>query len=219
MSNKDLNDLELQKNNNAEFRDEDFDDFEEDVEHDESLIKQVQEVKNDLKEEEEKKSEDDDGRSIKKGEEQQEESTEKENLDKAFSNLVSDVNDAAIELSEFLSKKNQQRNLVRENGGLESEEQKEVSAKDSWDDRSEEIDKMGDYDISEDKAANMVQWAAKKNRLKSKKSAKDAAKAGMEGGGVAIGLAALAPNEKKMTMVEKLKIKAETQVQAKDIWR
>ena len=219
MSNKDLNDLELQKNNNAEFRDEDFDDFEEDVEHDESLIKQVQEVKNDLKEEEEKKSEDDDERSIKKGEEQQEESTEKENLDKAFSNLVSDVNDAAIELSEFLSKKNQQRNLVRENGGLESEEQKEVSAKDSWDDRSEEIDKMGDYDISEDKAANMVQWAAKKNRLKSKKSAKDAAKAGMEGGGVAIGLAALAPNEKKMTMVEKLKIKAETQVQAKDIWR
>lgn len=219
MSNKDLNDLELQKNNNAEFRDEDFDDFEEDVEHDESLIKQVQEVKNDLKEEEEKKSEDDDGRSIKKGEEQQEESTEKENLDKAFSNLVSDVNDAAIELSEFLSKKNQQRNLVRENGGLESEEQKEVSTKDSWDDRSEEIDKMGDYDISEDKAANMVQWAAKKNRLKSKKSAKDAAKAGMEGGGVAIGLAALAPNEKKMTMAEKLKIKAETQVQAKDIWR
>ena len=204
---------------NAKFRDEDFDDFEEDVEHDESLIKQAQEVKNDLKEEEEKKSEDDDGRSIKKGEEQQEESTEKENLDKAFSNLVSDVNDAAIELSEFLSKKNQQRNLVRENGGLESEEQKEVSAKDSWDDRSEEIDKMGDYDISEDKAANMVQWAAKKNRLKSKKSAKDAAKAGMEGGGVAIGLAALAPNEKKMTMVEKLKIKAETQVQAKDIWR
>ena len=219
MSNKDLNDLELQKNNNAEFRDEDFDDFEEDVEHDESLIKQAQEVKNDLKEEEEKKSEDDDERSIKKGEEQQEESTEKENLDKAFSNLVSDVNDAAIELSEFLSKKNQQRNLVRENGGLESEEQKEVSAKDSWDDRSEEIDKMGDYDISEDKAANMVQWAAKKNRLKSKKSAKDAAKAGMEGGGVAIGLAALAPNEKKMTMVEKLKIKAETQVQVKDIWR
>ena len=219
MSNKDLNDLELQKNNNAEFRDEDFDDFEEDVEHDESLIKQAQEVKNDLKEEEEKKSEDDDERSIKKGEEQQEESTEKENLDKAFSNLVSDVNDAAIELSEFLSKKNQQRNLVRENGGLESEEQKEVSAKDSWDDRSEEIDKMGDYDISEDKAANMVQWAAKKNRLKSKKSAKDAAKAGMEGGGVAIGLAALAPTEKKMTMAEKLKIKAETQVQVKDIWR
>lgn len=64
---------------------------------------------------------------------------------------------------------NQQRNLDREVGGLEEEEQKESSEKDVWDDRSEEVDKMGSINVFKSTGMKSVVWKQKQNRLKSKK--------------------------------------------------
>ena len=64
---------------------------------------------------------------------------------------------------------NQQRNLDREVGGLEEEEQKESSEKDVWDDRSEEVDKMGSTDVFNTTGMRSVIWKQKQNRLIAKK--------------------------------------------------
>lgn len=67
---------------------------------------------------------------------------------------------------------NQQRNLDREIGGLEQEEQKESSEKDVWDDRSEEVDKMGSTDTFNSSGMKSAVWKQKQNRLAKKKSEK-----------------------------------------------
>ena len=67
-------------------------------------------------------------------------------------------------------KNNQQRNLDRETGGLEEdEEKKEESEKDVWDDRSEEVDKMGATDTFNTASMKSVVWEQKQNRLEAKK--------------------------------------------------
>lgn len=69
---------------------------------------------------------------------------------------------------------NQQRNLDREIGGLEAEEQKESSEKDVWDDRSDEIDKEGAIDQLGSAAKKSMIWRNKKGKLDEKKHEKSA---------------------------------------------
>ncbi len=69
-------------------------------------------------------------------------------------------------------KQNQVRTLDNEVGGLEQEEDKGISNKDVWDDRSEEVDKMGSTDTFNTTGMRSVVWNAKKNRLKAIKNAK-----------------------------------------------
>ena len=69
-------------------------------------------------------------------------------------------------------KQNQVRTLDNEVGGLEQEEDKGISHKDVWDDRSEEVDKMGSTDTFNTTGMRSVVWNAKKNRLKAIKNAK-----------------------------------------------
>jgi len=74
-------------------------------------------------------------------------------------------------------KNNQQRNLARENGGLEADKVSGISAKDAWDDRSEEVDKMGSTDVFNSTGMRSVVWRKKKDRLDAKKAAAAAAAA------------------------------------------
>ena len=70
-------------------------------------------------------------------------------------------------------KNNQQRNLDRETGGLEEdEEKKEESEKDVWDDRSEEVDKMGATDTFNTTSMKSVVWE-QKQKVKSGSSFDD----------------------------------------------
>jgi hypothetical protein len=69
-------------------------------------------------------------------------------------------------------KQNQVRTLDNEVGGLEAKEDKGISSKDVWDDRSEEVDKMGSTDTFNTSGMRSVVWNAKKNRLKAIKNAK-----------------------------------------------
>lgn len=69
-------------------------------------------------------------------------------------------------------KQNQVRTLDNEVGGLEQEKDKGISSKDVWDDRSEEVDKMGSTDTFNTTGMRSVVWNAKKNRLKAIKNAK-----------------------------------------------
>ena len=63
----------------------------------------------------------------------------------------------------------QQRNLDREMGGLETEEQKESSKKDIWDDRSEEVDRMGSHNPLGSSAKKSMLWNLIKKKLYAKK--------------------------------------------------
>jgi hypothetical protein len=74
---------------------------------------------------------------------------------------------------------NQQRNLSRETGGLEAEEDKGISAKDAWDARSEEVDTMGSNTAKVFNSTGMksLVWKQKKARLDNKKLAKEAIEA------------------------------------------
>lgn len=86
----------------------------------------------------------------------------------------SEVQDIISELKNIIfPKNNQQRNLARETGGLEAEEKKEISAKDVWDDRSEEVDKMGSTDSFNTSGMKSVVWKQKRDRLAKKKYEKE----------------------------------------------
>jgi hypothetical protein len=145
-------------------------------------------------------------------------------ITEVFNNLVNDLTVAKQKISEFLSRRNQQRNLDRENGGIETEEQKELSGKenkDVWDDRSEEVDKMGSTDTFNTTGMKSVVWKAKKERIKAKKQAREAAKQGAEAG-ISSGIGAnLLGGEKKMSMLEKLQLRKENlnQQNGADLWR
>jgi hypothetical protein len=69
--------------------------------------------------------------------------------------------------------KKQQRDLDKEVGGLEAEEGKEVFGKDVWDDRSEEVDKMGSTDTFNTTGMKSVVWKQKRDRLTKKKHEKE----------------------------------------------
>jgi hypothetical protein len=62
-------------------------------------------------------------------------------------------------------KNNQQRSLDVEIGGLESEEKKEISSEDVWDNRSEEVDKMGSIDTFNSTGIRSVIAKRKRERL------------------------------------------------------
>ncbi len=80
-------------------------------------------------------------------------------------------------------KKNQQRNLDRENGGLEKQAKKQInevggfenwqenqeSKEDIWDDRSEEVDRMGSENPLGSSAKKSMIWRNKKKKMDEKK--------------------------------------------------
>ena len=75
-------------------------------------------------------------------------------------------------------KKNQIRDLDNEVGGLEEKQEAEVTSdktveetvsKDSWDDRSEEVDEMGTSDVFNTTGMRSTLWKKKKSRLNDQK--------------------------------------------------
>jgi hypothetical protein len=66
------------------------------------------------------------------------------------------------------------RDLDYETGGLEAKEQKESTAKDAWDDRSEEVDKMGSTDTFNTTGVRSFIWNQKRKKLEATKHAKHA---------------------------------------------
>lgn len=120
---------------------------------------------------------------IKKDEPQEELEEKNEHLQEVVEEAAQEVQGIIDKLKNLIfPKNNQQRNLTRETGGLESEEKKEISTKDAWDDRSEEVDKMGSTDTFNTTGMKSVVWKQKRDRLRAKKEAKeqlrDAAEAG-----------------------------------------
>lgn len=75
---------------------------------------------------------------------------------------------------DIFPKANQQRNLDNETGGVEEEKDSGKSEDDIWDDRSEEVDKMGSTDVFNSSGMRSVVWKKKKERLDQKELAKDA---------------------------------------------
>ncbi len=109
--------------------------------------------------------EDDDQNFIKKDSKEAKEDI----VTKAEEELQGVVDDLKKMKDQIRPASNQQRNLDREVGGLEEGEQKENSEKDVWDDRSEEVDKMGSTDTFNTTGMKSVVWKQKQNRLKAKK--------------------------------------------------
>ena len=118
----------------------------------------------------------DDQKFIKKGEEQKE-SEPKDIVEVEEGQEVSGVIGELKNL--VFPNNNQQRNLSRETGGLEAEEDNGISAKDAWDARSEEVDKMGSNTAKVFNSTGMksLVWKQKKARLDNKELAKEAIEA------------------------------------------
>ena len=113
----------------------------------------VEELKN------KKNDEDDDQNFIKKDESLKELEEKK---------VAEEINKVVVKLQKRGSIKpegNQQRNLDRETGGLEAEEQKESDGKDFWDGRSEEVDKMGSVNAFQKGSIKAMIWRYKKKKL------------------------------------------------------
>ncbi len=69
-----------------------------------------------------------------------------------------------------------QRNLDLEVGGLEKEQKKEVSGKDLWDDRSEEVDEMsieGNLKAMNTSAKRSMIWRIKKKKMEKQERTKE----------------------------------------------
>jgi hypothetical protein len=128
-----------------------------------------------------KNEEDDDERFVKKDskEEQKQTETAEKKIEKV--EAKSEVQGFFSKLKKLIfPKSNKQRNLDLEFGGLEALEQKESSEKDVWDDRSEEVDKMGSTDTFNTTGVKSAIWKQKRARLAAKKHAKEGAEAGAE---------------------------------------
>jgi hypothetical protein len=82
---------------------------------------------------------------------------------------ISEVIDDLKKASSIKPEGNQQRNLDRETGGLENEEEMQNDEKDVWDDRSEEVDKMGAIDQLGSTAKKSMIWRKKKEKMEEKK--------------------------------------------------
>lgn len=93
----------------------------------------------------------------------------------------SEVQNIVSKLKGFVfPKNNQQRNLSRETGGLEAEEDKGISEQDVWDERTDEVQKMGSKSVFNSTGMRSVINKMKKNRKEEKErieAAMDAAAA------------------------------------------
>jgi len=128
-----------------------------------------------------KNEEDDDERFVKKDskEEQKETKTAEEKIEEV--EAKPEVQGIIGKLKKFIfPKSNKRRDLDLEVGGLEAKEQKKSDEKDVWDDRSEEVDKMGSTDTFNTTGMKSVVWKQKRARLVAKKHAKKGAEAGAE---------------------------------------
>ena len=104
--------------------------------------------------------EDDDQRFVDKQETQEQTEEKLEEIKKS-----SEVRGIVSKLKSFVfPKNNQQRNLDRETGGLEAEEDKGISASDAWDDRSEDVKKMGSKNVYNSTGVKSIIWRMKKNK-------------------------------------------------------
>jgi len=121
---------------------------------------------------EENKNEDDEPNFIKKDktQEQEEEEAHEE---------AQEIIDNLKETYEIIPESNQQRNLDREVGGVEEgksalkeEKSSEKHVEDAWDDRSEEVDKMGSHNPLAGSAKQSMIWILKKRKLDEKKKGK-----------------------------------------------
>ncbi len=118
-----------------------------------------------------KNEEDDDERFVKKDSKEEEKQTE---------TVEEKIEDQSIidKLKNFIfPKSNKRRDLDVEVGGLEVKKQKESNEKDVWDERSEEVDKMGSTDTFNTTGIKSVIWKQKRARLAAKKHAKEGAEA------------------------------------------
>lgn len=110
------------------------------------------------------KDENDDQQFIDKSEAQEESQEQSENKTEAIQKS-SEIRGIVNKLKGFVfPKNNQQRNLDLETGGLEAAEDKSISAKDVWDDRSEEVDAMGSKTVFNSSGMKSVVWKMKKNK-------------------------------------------------------
>ncbi len=83
---------------------------------------------------------------------------------------ISNAFDNPKEAEAITPKNNQQRNLDRETGGLEEEQDKKQShEKDIWDGRSEEVDRMGSINQLGGHAKESMIWRYKKEKMDQKK--------------------------------------------------
>ena len=126
-----------------------------------------------------KNEEDDDERFVKKDskEEQKQTETAKEKIEKV--EAKPEVQGIIGKLKKFIfPKSNKRRDLDLEVGGMEVEEQKESNENDIWDERSEEVDKMGSTDTFNTTGMKSVVWKQKRARLAAKKHAQEGAEAG-----------------------------------------
>ncbi len=123
--------------------------------------------------------EDDDERFVKKDskEEQKETKTAEEKIEEVEEKP--EVQSIIGKLKKFIfPKSNKRRDLDLEVGGLEMKKQKQSNEKDIWDDRSEEVDKMGSTDTFNTTGMRSVVWKQKRARLAAKKHAKEGAEVG-----------------------------------------
>lgn len=119
--------------------------------------------------------EDDDQNFIKKDEPQE----QKESEEKDVNTKEEKPKGIFQKLTGFIfPKNNQQRNLDKETGGLEAEKDKGISEKDVWDDRSEQVDKMGSTNVFKTSGMRSVVWKQKRKRLEAAKHAAEAAAIG-----------------------------------------
>ncbi len=119
--------------------------------------------------------EDDDQNFIRKDEPQE----EKESEEKSTETKKNEPQGIFNKIKNFVfPKNNQQRNLDKETGGLEAEKDKGISEKDVWDDRSEQVDKMGSTDVFNTTGMRSVVWKKKRKRLEEAKQAAEAAAIG-----------------------------------------
>jgi hypothetical protein len=126
-----------------------------------------------------KNEEDDDERFVKKDskEEQKESKTAEEKIEEVEEKP--EVQSIIGKLKKFIfPKNNKRRDLDLEVGGLEMKKQKESNEKDIWDDRSEEVDKMGSTDTFNTTGMKSVVWKQKRARIDAKKHAKKGAEVG-----------------------------------------
>ena len=117
----------------------------------------------------EENEEDDDERFIKKDSKEE----QKSDIENAAQEAESEGIFKKIKKNIF-PKANQQRNLDNEIGGVEEEKDSGKSEDDIWDDRSEEVDKMGSTDVFNSSGMRSVVWKKKKEKLDQKELAKDA---------------------------------------------
>ena len=131
------------------------------------------------KNEEEDDDDDDDERFIKKDskEEQKGNKTAEEKIEEVEEKP--EVQSIIGKLKKFIfPKSNKRRDLDLEVGGLEMKKQKQSNEKDIWDDRSEEVDKMGSTDTFNTTGMRSAIWQQKRARLAAKKHAKEGAEVG-----------------------------------------